>query len=296
MDIKLIWILGATFSISLISLVGVVLLYIREDILKKILRPLIAFSAGALLGGAVLHMLPESIKSDTNMTIVFIWFLVGFALFFLSEQFLNWHKARGLSTHSDGHHDMKEKVNSSVKEDSNKVMSDSSDNNKNKQEKIEHDHKTATSYLILVADGMHNFIGGLAIASSFLININIGIITMVSAAAHEIPQEFGDFGILVHGGWKKNRAIVFNFISALSIVPGGLLTYYISVNLNTAILLAFAAGNFVYIAAADLIPEITHGQAHDIERKKFSLKKNLGCFIVFCLGIMLILATKFIFE
>jgi zinc and cadmium transporter len=112
------------------------------------------------------------------------------------------------------------------------------------------------TYLILMGDGLHNFIGGLAISSTFLIDIRLGITAWLAAAAHEIPQELGDFGVLVHGGWSKARALLFNVLSALTFLVGGLLTYGLSFAVDVSYLIPFAAGNFVYIAAADLVPEV----------------------------------------
>jgi zinc and cadmium transporter len=112
-------------------------------------------------------------------------------------------------------------------------------------------------YLILVADGVHNFIGGLAVAGAFLVDLRVGLVTWIAAAAHEIPQELGDFGILIHAGWSKARALLFNFLSALTFLLGGWVAYALAGRYEVTWLLPFAAGNFVYIAAADLIPELT---------------------------------------
>jgi zinc and cadmium transporter len=141
--------------------------------------------------------------------------------------------------------------------------------------------------MILIADGLHNFIGGLAIAGSFLVSTEVGVITWVAAAAHEIPQELGDFGILVHGGWDKYQALLVNFVSAVMILPGALITYFVSSEIDTTFLLPFAAGNFIYIAASDLIPEVKH------EKR---LWKNLIHFAAFAGGVLTILVTKWILE
>jgi zinc and cadmium transporter len=119
------------------------------------------------------------------------------------------------------------------------------------------------TYLILIADGVHNFIGGLAVAGAFLIDVRVGIRTWLAAAAHEVPQELGDFGIVIHGGWNKGKALLYNFLSALTFLLGGIIAYSASFALDVTFLLPFAAGNFIYIAAADLIPEIKH---HDEPR------------------------------
>lgn len=224
-------------------------MYLSEKKVKQVILGLIAFSAGSLLGGAFLHLIPESLNKSTNIIGLFLWLLFGFSLFFLLELLLNWH-------HCHGSH------------------------------KCEH-HKKPVTYLILVADGVHNFIGGLAIASSFLVSIPVGIITSIAAAAHEVPQELGDFAILIHGGWPKLKALLFNFFSALTIVIGGLITYFVSARLDTSFLLPFAAGNFIYIAASDLIPEIKH---------RINLKQSIINLLLFISGITLIWIVRLLFN
>lgn len=112
-------------------------------------------------------------------------------------------------------------------------------------------------YLILIADGLHNLIGGLAIGAAFVTDVRLGIITWLVTAAHEVPQELGDFGILIHSGWARSRALAFNLVSAATILLGALAAYALSDELDMTVLLPFAAGNFVYIALADLVPELT---------------------------------------
>jgi zinc and cadmium transporter len=112
-------------------------------------------------------------------------------------------------------------------------------------------------YLILIADGVHNFIGGLAVASAFLLDIRLGIVTWLVAAAHEVPQELGDFGILVHSGWSRRRALSYNLASALTFLVGGIVAYGLAGSVDVTVLVPFAAGNFIYIAVADLIPQLT---------------------------------------
>lgn len=240
------WILLSTLAMSLIAWIGLITLYLNDKLLNKILLPLVALSAGALLGGAFLHMIPEALEVFPDPTILFLWVLAGFTLFFLLEQFIHWHHC-----HRAG---------------------------------CEHTKKPVT-YLILVADGLHNFIGGLAIAGAFLVDIRLGLITWLAAAAHEIPQELGDFGILIHGGWHKRKALIFNFLSALTVVLGGLVAYFASQYINVAFLLPFAAGNFIYIAASDLMPEIKMNER---------MRTNIVLFFAFLLGIGFIYLIKFI--
>ncbi|MHB8104650.1 MAG: ZIP family metal transporter [Dehalococcoidales bacterium] len=241
----LVQILLATFIISLIAFVGIVTFVLKEKWLNKILLGLVALSSGALLGGAFLHLLPEAIEEVGAGLDVFLILLLGFCLFFVLEQFLHWR----------------------------------------------HQHSTAVnkvepfSYLILVSDGVHNFIDGVVIAASFVVSFPVGISTTVAIALHEIPQELGDFGALVYGGLSKRRALTFNYISAITAIVGGVIGYFASSVMESYIvyLLPFAAGHFIYIAAADLIPEIKH---------QSSMPRAIIHFGVFLVGIGIMLLAK----
>lgn len=237
------WILAATFAMSLIAWVGLLAMALNEPLLEKLLLPLVAFAAGSLLGGALLHLLPEAVERTGSGISSFVWVLIGFSIFLLLEQFIQWHHCH----------------------------------------KVPSQHKKPVTYLILLADAVHNFIGGLAIGGSFLAGIRTGIITWIAAAAHEVPQELGDFGILVHGGWSKRRALVYNFVSAFTVVAGGMTAYGLSTRLDTTFLLPFAAGNFIYIACSGLIPEI---------KETASLTKAVLRFGAFLLGLLVLLAVK----
>jgi zinc and cadmium transporter len=248
----LFWIIGSTFAMSLIAWVGLFAGSLKEETLRKILLPLVSFSAGSLIGGAFLHLIPETVAKRGADLGMFLWILLGFSIFFLMEQFLHWHHCH----------------------------------------RVPSEHKKPVTYLILIADGLHNFIGGLAIAGSFLVSVEVGITTWLAAAAHEIPQELGDFGILLHGGWEKSRALTFNFLSALTIVPGGILAFLLSSGVDTTFLLPFAAGNFIYIAASDLIPEVKSPEA----TCKKKLKPAMEHFFAFIIGIAFILAVRLFFN
>ena len=148
------------------------------------------------------------------------------------------------------------------------------------------EHRPLT-YLILIADGVHNFVDGLAVAAAFLVDIKVGISAWIATAAHEVPQELGDFGILIHGGWDKRQALIYNFLSALTFMVGGLVAYGASFTVDVTFLVPVAAGNFIYIAAADLIPEI---------KREDSVQSNIVHFASFLGGLGLLLATRFAFE
>jgi zinc and cadmium transporter len=121
-------------------------------------------------------------------------------------------------------------------------------------------------HLILLADAAHNLIGGLAVGSAFVVDIRLGMVTWLVAATHEIPQELGDFGILVHSGWRPVSALLYNLGSALTFLVGSLIAYAASGSTDVAVLVPFAAGNFIYIAAADLLPQVTSNGTTDATR------------------------------
>ena len=210
------WITVGGIAMSLLALSGSLTLLLPRRSFDRVVPPLVALAAGTLIGGALLHMLPEAVTAMGNELEVYLWLVGGFLGFFVLEQFLHWHHCHR-ATHEHG----------------------------------------PLGWLILVADGVHNFIGGLAVAGAFLVDVRVGVVTWIAAAAHEVPQELGDFGILVHAGWSKTRALAFNFASALTFLVGGWVAYALAGRFEVTWLLPFAAGNFLYIAAADLIPELT---------------------------------------
>ena len=144
-------------------------------------------------------------------------------------------------------------------------------------------------YLNLIGDAIHNLIDGMIIAVSFLINVSVGLTTTVAVFFHELPQEIGDFGVLVYGGFTQYKALAFNFLSALSAIIGVLLSNYFSIYIENFIgfLLALAAGGFIYIAASELIPEM---------QKEKEFKRSIIQFILFVLGIVLILSLGLFFP
>jgi zinc and cadmium transporter len=211
------WIVVAGLAMSSLALVGTVTVLMPPARLERVLLPIVGLAAGSLLGGAFFHMLPESIDVLGNRLGVYVALMAGFLVFFALEQFLHWHHC---------HH-------------------------------TKHTDHRPLGYLILLADGLHNLIGGLAVGGAFVVDIRVGVVAWLVAAAHEIPQELGDFGVLVQSGWQRRSALAWNFASALTFLLGAVLAYAVAGQVEVAYLLPFAAGNFIYIAAADLLPEIT---------------------------------------
>jgi zinc and cadmium transporter len=204
-------------GISALSLVGVSVLVLRNATLKRILMFLVPFAAGALLGDAFLHILPELSEEGGLELQASFSILAGVFAFFVLEKVLHWHHA---------HFPHEEVI-----------------------------HPVATTNII--GDALHNFIDGAIVASAFLASTELGVATVIAVALHEIPQELGDFGILVHAGLAPRRALFLNFASALAAVAGGALTLIASSTVELeSLLLPFTAGAFVYIASTDLIPEL----------------------------------------
>jgi len=240
----LFWILASTILVSLISLVGIFTLSIKGNLLHKILFCLIGFSAGALIGGAFLHILPECLENN-NSNAVFSYLILGIIIFFLMERYLHWRHC-----HEEG------------------------------ECKIH-----AFTYLNLVGDGFHNFIDGMVIAASFLVSLKLGLVTTLAIVLHEIPQELGDFAVLIYGGFTKKKALLFNFASALMAVLGAVIGYLVTdlVKNFASFILPFTAGGFIYIATSDLIPEL---------HKENDLKRSTAAFLAFLLGIIFMALAK----
>ena len=241
-----VWIytLLSVFIVSLVSFVGVLTLSINEDRLKKILLYLVSFSAGALFGDAFIHLLPEIIEEAGFGLNISIYVLLGIVLFFILEKIINWHHYHYPHT--------KEQV-----------------------------HPLAITNLF--GDAFHNLIDGLIIGASYLLSIPVGIATTIAVVLHEIPQEIGDFGVLIQGGFTKTKALFFNFLTAIAAIIGAIIALTLGSQVEglTTFLIPFAAGGFIYIAGSDLIPEL---------HKVVQLKKSLLQLMSFVLGILVMVA------
>ncbi|MFH1803190.1 MAG: ZIP family metal transporter [archaeon] len=227
--------------ISLISLVGILTIPIKTKKLKSFLIYLISFSAGTLLGDAFIHLLPETIESHGFGLNTSLSILAGIILFFILEKFIHWQHCHGTITESN--------------------------------------HVHPFAYMNLVGDALHNFLDGIIIAASYLISIPAGIATTIAVLFHEIPQEIGDFGVLLHGGFTKSKALLLNFLSALFAILGAVLTLLLTSTITNLefILVPIAIGGFIYIASSDLIPQL--------HKHSDKIGKSLLQLIVFILGI-----------
>lgn len=243
------WVFGSVLVVSLISLIGILSLSLKEERVRKYLLLLVSFSAGALFGDAFLHLLPEVFEEDISGTTIGIGILSGILIFFVLEKIVQWHHHHGT--------------------------------------KHEHAHLHSFGIMNLIGDGVHNFIDGMIIAGSFLVSTPLGIATTLAVILHEIPQEISDFGVLLHAGFSAQKALFFNFLTAITAFLGAGLVLLInnSVPGLEALLVSFTAGGFIYIAGSDLIPEL---------QKETELKKTLIQFVFLVLGMGVMLALLFL--
>ena len=249
-------ILLATFVVSLISLTGILALSLRDETLHKILFFLLAFSAGTILGAALFDLLPEAVEHIEG-SVVFVYIAVGFVAFYFLERFIYWY-------HGHGHHnDLKE---------------------------LSEVHSTkGFAYLNVLGNVIHNFIDGMIIAASFNIEFSVGLATTIAVIFHELPQEMGNYGILVYAGFDKARALLLNFGAALSVVVGGVFAIFflVTVEALSGALIAFSAGAFLYLSASELIPEL---------QEEDDFWKSLAQFGIFLLGLAVIWYLGIIFH
>ncbi|MEM5778457.1 MAG: ZIP family metal transporter [Candidatus Aenigmatarchaeota archaeon] len=245
----MLWLLSliSVVLVSLISLVGIFTFKLNEKKLRKLLLYLVSFSVGGLLGDSFIHLLPESIKLNTEISLA-SYILLGIIISFIVEKFIQWRHCH-IPTSK------------------------------------EHPHPFAI--MNLIGDSVHNFIDGLIIGVSYLASFQIGITTTLAVILHEIPQEIGDFGVLIHGGLKKERALLLNFFTALIAIIGTLTSLIIGSYFEslTKFLLPFAIGNFLYIASSDLIPEL---------QKEVNFKKSLIELIMILFGIAIMFLLLFL--
>ncbi|MDO8481429.1 MAG: ZIP family metal transporter [Nanoarchaeota archaeon] len=242
------WALGSVLVVSLLSLIGVITLPFKAKKLEGFLTFAISFSAGALFGDAFLHLLPEVVQKSGFGVQISLYIICGIAAGLVMEKIIHWRHCHMPITKG-------------------------------------HIHRFA--WMNLWGDAVHNFIDGIIIASSYIISAPVGIATTLAVIFHEIPQEIADFGVLVHGGFSKARALFLNFITALASVIGAVVALLASASLPnlTLFLVPFSAGTFIYIAGSDLIPEMHHEE---------KLSKSLGQFLVFALGVGFMALLKFL--
>ncbi len=225
--------LGVIISVSLLGLLGGLLLLWKEPLAKRISHFLVSFGAGALIGIVFFDLLPEALEQGGgDVERVLQLVFAGFLLFYIIEKAVSWYHCH--------HHESSVRV---------------------------------PRYLIVLGDFIHNSIDGMLIAATFLVDVRLGLITAVGVLLHELPQEVGDFGILLHSGLSRAKVIAYNLLSSAGALVGAILVLVFGATAQqvSPLLLALVAGNFLYIAAVDLIPSTHHHENASRHREALHL-------------------------
>lgn len=212
--------LGSVIIVSLISLVGAFTLSMNADRLRTGLFVLVSLAVGALLGDAFIHLIPEAFETTTDPAMLSLAIIGGILFFFVIEKVLHWHHHQGIEDSEPAIHPV--------------------------------------GKIVLFSDGVHNLIDGLIIGLAYTVSIEVGIATTIAVVLHEIPQEIGDFGVLLHAGYSKAQALWFNFLSGLLSILGAAIALVLGETAGSFanFLVPITAGGFIYIALSDLIPEL----------------------------------------
>lgn len=227
--------LASITIISLLSLIGAFAISIDAARLRRYLFVLVSLAVGALLGDAFLHLIPEAFESAASPTNVALGIIGGILLFFIIEKTLHWHHHQGIESSEPEIHPV--------------------------------------GHIVLFSDGVHNLIDGLIIGLAYTVSIEVGIATTIAVVLHEIPQEIGDFGVLIHAGYTRAKALLYNFLSAIFAFAGAGLAFVLGAAAEplALLLVPITAGGFIYIALSDLIPEL-----HKTKSARHSFVQLLG--------------------
>lgn len=240
--------LGSVLAVSLVSLVGLVTLSLGRARLERAIFLLVAFAVGAMLSGALLHLIPRAYEQLGDGALIGGLVLAGVLGFFVLEKFLHWRHRHGMppseGEDAHGHH--------------------------------HHHHygdHAPFATMNLVGDAAHNLIDGMIIAAAYLVSIPAGIVTTIAVMLHEIPQEIGDFGVLVYGGYSPKKALMANFLIGLFSVLGAVIALVVGMRVEgfADYLLPLTAGAFIYVAGSDLIPELNQRHSHSASKSVWQL-------------------------
>ncbi len=241
------YLLSFSFIGSVAGLIGGVILLFKEKWAKSLATVSVPLAAGVLLTVAFLDVLPEAVEEIGDLSFMIVLFV--FVALFMVERFLFFlhHHQQEPDRHS-GH---------------------------------KHSEESTVS-LVIFGDTIHNFLDGVAIGASFLVNPSLGLVVSISTFLHETPHEVADFGILLAKGWSRRKAFNANFLSALATFPGAILTYYFAekVELGVGVLLAIAAGFFLYVATTDFLPEAQHTSRGSLGKQALFLIVGVGMIMI----------------
>ncbi len=244
--------LGSVVGISLLSFLGIVFFLFDEALIRKSLLYFVSLSTGALLGDVFIHIVPEMAEKPDSLAKNLYILLAGILFSFVLEKIIHWRHCHVLPT--SGHH-------------------------------VHDHHNHPTGIVNLVGESMHNLIDGIVIAASFLASVPIGLSTTLAVVLHEMPHEIGNVAVLLHVGYPKKKALFFNFLSATAAIAGAILVLVSATlsNVLSDLMLPFAAGNLLYIAGSDLIPEL---------HKETKLKQGFGQLLCIIVGMVIMYGVK----
>ncbi|MBI2572907.1 ZIP family metal transporter [Candidatus Woesearchaeota archaeon] len=269
MNLIILYTILSVLAVSLVSFVGIFSLFLQRKNPKKVLLILVSLSAGTLFGGAFLHLLPEVVEKNGFTLQVSLFLLLGVVVFFILEKLIHWHHCH--------HHGISEPH----------CHSESNSSKKKHEHQVSHHSSKAIAPLNLIGDAMHNFLDGLVIAGSYLVDVRVGVAATIAVILHEVPQEIADFGVLIYAGLSRAKALMLNFASAAVAILGAIVGLFFSSASETfsSFILPFAAGGFVYIAGSNLIPELhKHGE----------MEESIWHFIALVAGIGLMVAITYL--
>lgn len=247
--------LGSVILVSIIAVLAIVPFLFKKKLPKSHLLILLSLSVGTLFGSVFIHFLPEAISHGYTLGLA-INVLLGFLVFFVLERFIHWHH----------NHKKLNKCSESV-----------------------HGHAYHLAPLNLIGDGIHNFLDGLVIAGSYVVSLPLGIAATISVIFHEIPQEVADFGILLYSGMSRMKAVFFNLLSAGTAIIGAVVGLVLAGRVEGFIhfIIPFAAGNFIYIAGSNLVPEL---------HRHCRFRDTLLHLVAIIIGIGIMVAITFLFP
>ena len=256
---------ASVFLVSLVSLVGVFTLSLGRARLERVIFLLVSFAVGAMLAGALLHLIPRAYARLGDGPLTGGLVLAGVLGFFVLEKFLHWQHQHGAPEALEGatghpHAQAPRGANG-------------------------HHHPAPFAAMNLVGDAVHNLIDGMIIAAAFLVSVPAGIVTTAAVMLHEIPQEIGDFGVLVYGGYTPRQALLYNFLSGLTALVGAVAALVVGTRVEgfADYLLPLTAGAFLYVAGSDLIPELNRRHSQSVAKSVWQL-----VMMVLGVGVMLL--------
>ena len=292
----LLWILLFSLLGGVLSVAGAAL--VALNISKTAVPMLISYAIGAMLGAVFLEILPEAIEVAISPKHITVTVLLGILLFFALEKLVIWRHCHGDHCEVHAVHTAEECPNGEVS-----ISNDATTKYKavtakqpsitaNHSQHTHHDHshdKGRSGMMIMIGDTFHNFVDGILIASAFMVDVKVGIVTAIAIIAHEIPQEVGDFLILLHSGYSKKQAFVFNLVSSLATVVGGFIAYFALTHVQTWIptILGLAAASMLYVAVADLIPSL---------HKRTELRATISQLVLISCGVASIWLVGYFLE